>query len=138
MFTSRQQQSFSRQAGISLTGLIFVLAVLGVAAVFAMKLVPTCMEYSAIKGAMQRAKEAGGTNREMQVAFDNNADMNNVTAIRGADLVITRDNGTPELSFAYEKRVPLMGNVSLVIDYEGTTDPSGAVAAKDAPAEGGQ
>lgn len=138
MFTSRQQQSFSRQAGISLTGLIFVLAVLGVAAVFAMKLIPTYTEYSAIKGAMQRAKEAGGTNREMQVAFDKNADMNNVTAIRGADLVITRDNGTPELSFAYEKRVSLMGNVSLVIDYAGTTDPSGEVAAKDAPAEGGQ
>jgi len=139
MFTSRslqQAQSFSRQAGISLTGLIFVLAVLGVAAVFAMKLVPTYMEYSAIKGAMQRAKEAGGTNREMQVAFDKNADMNNATAIRGADLVITRDNGEPQLSFAYEKRVSLMGNVSLVIDYEGTTDPSGAVAAKDAPADG--
>ena len=126
----RQQLSFSRQAGISLTGLIFVLAVLGVAAVFALKLIPTYTEYSAIKSAMARAKEAGGTNREMQVAFDKNADINNVTAIRGSDLVITRDNGTPELSFAYEKRVPLMGNVSLVIDYAGTTDPSGAVAAQ--------
>jgi len=124
------QQSLARQAGISLTGLIFVLAVLGVAAVFALKLIPTYTEYSAIKSAMARAKEAGGTNREMQVAFDKNADINNVTAIRGSDLVITRDNGTPELSFAYEKRVPLMGNVSLVIDYAGTTDPSGAVAAQ--------
>ncbi len=123
------QQSLARQAGISLTGLIFVLAVLGVAAVFAMKLIPTYTEYSAIKGAMARAKEAGGTNREMEVAFDKTADINNVTAIKGSDLVITRDSGTPEISFAYEKRVPLMGNVSLVIDYAGTTDPSGAVAA---------
>lgn len=137
MFNSRQPQAFSRQAGISLTGLILVLAVLGVAAVFAMKLIPTYTEYSAIKDAMKRAKETGGTNREMQVAFDKNADINNVTAIRGSDLVITRDNGEPQLSFAYEKRVQLMGNVSLVIDYAGTTDPSGEVAAKDA-AEGGQ
>ena len=135
-----QQPSFARQAGISLTGLIFVLAVLGVAAVFAMKLVPTYMEYSAIKGAMQRAKETGGTNREMQVAFDKNADMNNVTAISGRDLTITREEGGVEVSFAYEKRVPLVGNVSLVIDYAGTTDPSGVVAAKetDGPATAAQ
>jgi len=130
----RQQLSFSRQAGISLTGLIFVLAVLGVAAVFAMKLVPTYTEYSAIKGAIVRAKEAGGTNREMQVAFDKNAGINDVSAISGSDLVITRDNGEPQISFAYEKRVPLMGNVTLLIDYAGTTDPRGEVAAKDAAA----
>lgn len=131
----RRLHSPGREAGISLTGLIFVLAVLGVAAVFAMKLVPTYTEYSAIKDAIARAKEAGGTVREMQVAFDKNAGINNVTAIDGSDLVITRDNGTPEISFAYEKRVPLMGNVSLVIDYAGTTDPSGAVAAKELGAD---
>ncbi len=131
----RRLYSPGREAGISLTGLIFVLAVLGVAAVFAMKLVPTYTEYSAIKDAIARAKEAGGTVREMQVAFDKNAGINNVTAIDGSDLVITRDNGTPEISFAYEKRVPLMGNVSLVIDYAGTTDPSGAVAAKELAAD---
>lgn len=131
----RRLHSPGREAGISLTGLIFVLAVLGVAAVFAMKLVPTYTEYSAIKDAIARVKEAGGTVREMQVAFDKNAGINNVTAIDGSDLVITRDNGTPEISFAYEKRVPLMGNVSLVIDYAGTTDPSGAVAAKELAAD---
>ncbi|MGI4717371.1 MAG: DUF4845 domain-containing protein [Janthinobacterium lividum] len=131
----RQLHSPGREAGISLTGLIFVLAVLGVAAVFAMKLIPTYTEYSAIKDAIVRAKETGGTVREMQVAFDKNAGINNVTAIDGRDLVITRDSGTPEISFAYEKRVPLMGNVSLVIDYAGTTDPSGAVAAKELAAD---
>jgi hypothetical protein len=35
-----------------------------------------------------------------------------------------------EVSFAYEKRIPLAGNVSLLIDFAGTTDPSGVVAAK--------
>jgi hypothetical protein len=128
----RHKQVKTFQAGISLTGLILVLAVLGVVAVFALKLLPTYFEYSAVKDAIVRAKEAGGTPREMQVAFDKNADMNNVTAINGRDLTITREDGGVEVSFAYEKRVPLMGNVSLVIDYAGTTDPSGVVAAKEA------
>ncbi|MFC0250392.1 DUF4845 domain-containing protein [Massilia consociata] len=132
----RQQQThaqpaFGRQAGVSLTGLILVLAVLGVAAVFALKLVPTYTEYSAIKDAIVRAKEAGGTPREMQVAFDKNAGINNVTAVRGRDLTFTREDGEVQISFAYEKRVPLVGNVSLLIDYAGTTDPSGVVAAQD-------
>ncbi|SFD43660.1 DUF4845 domain-containing protein [Massilia yuzhufengensis] len=132
----RQKQSFTREAGVSLTGLILVLAVLGVAAVFALKLLPTYTEYSAIKDAIVRAKETGGTVREMQVAFDKNAGMNNVTAIKGRDLTITRDDGEVQVSFAYEKRVPLAANVSLVIDYAGTTDPSGVVAASaDAPTQ---
>lgn len=122
------------QAGISLTGLIFVLVVLGVAAVFAIKLVPAYTEYSAVKDAIVRAKEAGGTPREIQVAFDKNAGMNNVTAIRGSDLAITREDGEVQVSFAYEKRVPLVGNVSLVIDYAGTTDPNGVAAASAADA----
>ena len=122
----RQKQSFTREAGVSLTGLIFVLAVLGVAVVFALKLVPTYLEYSAVKDAMARAKEAGGTPREMQVAFDKSAGVNDVTAIRGRDVVITRDGGDTQISFAYEKRVPLMGNVSLVIDYAGSTEPGAA------------
>ena len=117
-----------RQSGVSLTGLILVLAVLGMAAVLALKLVPAYTEYSAIKDAIVRAKEAGGTPREMQVAFDKNAGINSVTAIRGRDLTITRDGGEAQISFAYEKRVPLMGNVSLVIDYAGSTDPGGADA----------
>ncbi|MCC2958301.1 DUF4845 domain-containing protein [Massilia sp. IC2-477] len=129
-----QKQILVRQSGISLTGLILVLAVLGVAAVFALKLIPTYTEYSAIKDAIVRAKEAGGTPREIQVAFDKTAGINDVTAVRGRDLTITRDDGEVQVSFAYEKRVPLMGNVSLVIDYAGTTDPSGVVAAKEADA----
>jgi len=130
----RSSLTLGRQAGISLTGLIFVLAVLGVVAVFAMKLIPTYTEYSAIKDAIVHAKQTGGTVREMQVAFDKHAGINNVTAIAGRDLAITRENGVPEISFAYEKRVQLMGKVSLVIDYSGTTDPSGEVAAEDVAA----
>ena len=129
-----RHQAPSKQAGVSLTGLILVLAVIGVIAVFALKLLPTWFEYSAIKEAIQRAKEAGGTPREMQVAFEKNAGINDVTTIGARDLVITRDSGEPQISFAYEKRVPLVGNVSLIIDYAGTTDPRGEVAAKIDPA----
>lgn len=127
-----KQYFINAERGISLSGLIFVLAVLGVAAVFALKLVPTYMEYRTIQDAIVKAKAAGGSVAEMQRTFDKNAEINNVSAISGHDLVITKDGGEPEISFAYEKRVPLAGNVSLVINYAGTTDKSGVVAAQAA------
>jgi type II secretory pathway pseudopilin PulG len=119
-----------REAGISLTGLIVVLAVLGFLAVLAMKVFPAWVEYRSIKNGIVAAKAAGNGSREIQQAFARNAEVNNITAITPKDLVITRDNGQTEVSFAYEKRIALAGNVSLLIDFTGTTDPSGEVAAR--------
>jgi hypothetical protein len=134
MHRNKHAVSIGAQRGVSLTVLILVLAVLGVAAVFAMKMIPAYLEFNAAKAAAAAAKEAGGTPREMQAAFNRHAGINDVSAISGRDLVITRENGQPEVSFAYEKRIPLAGNVSLVIDFANTTDPSGVVAEQPAPA----
>ena len=121
-----------RQRGISLVGLIVVLAIMGFAAIVAMKTVPAFAEYSAAKDAINLAKAAGGSPREMQVSFDKNADVNDIDAIAGRDLVISKDTGETEISFEYEKRIPLFANVSLLFDFAGTTDKSGAAARKPA------
>jgi type II secretory pathway pseudopilin PulG len=119
-----------REAGVSLSGLIVVLVVLGAIALVAMKVFPAWAEYRAIKNAIVQAKAAGPGTREVQQAFDRNAEINNITSINAKDLMISRDNGQADVSFAYEKRIPLAGNVSLLLDFDGTTDPSGEVAAK--------
>jgi hypothetical protein len=115
-----QQQVMANQGGVSLSGLIVVLSY---------------AEYRSIKAGIAKAKASGGTVAEMRSSFDKNADINNVTSIRSRDLVFSRDGGDTDISFAYEKRIALAGNVSLVIDYTGTTDSSGQVAAKTASAE---
>lgn len=118
------------QRGVSLSGLIFIMAILGVIAVFAMKVFPTFLEYRSIKGGIAAAKAAGGSIREMQQSFDKNADINMVDAITGKDLIFTKDTGETEISFAYEKRIALAGKVSMLIDYDGTTAKNGVVAPK--------
>jgi Tfp pilus assembly protein PilE len=97
----------SKQHGVTLTGLIVALAVIGLVLVFAMRMIPAYIEYNAIKTAIVKTKAEGGTVRAMQAAFDRNTSINDVEAIRGADLVFTRDDGDLEISFAYEKRLPL-------------------------------
>ncbi|TFW33323.1 DUF4845 domain-containing protein [Massilia horti] len=129
---SGQQIRFDRQRGISLSGLVAALVVIGFVAVFALKLVPAYAEFSAAKDAIARAKAAGGSVGEMRSVFSKNADVNNISSVTARDLVFSRDGGDTEISFSYEKRIPLAGNVSLLIDYAATTDKSGVVAAQSA------
>ena len=117
MHTSKQ-----RQQGISLVGLIVLLAVGGFIAVLALKIVPTYTEYRAIQNAIVSAKAGGGTVLQMQKAFDASATVGYINAINGKDLIISRgENGETEISFAYEKKIPLIGPASLLLEYEGST-----------------
>jgi Tfp pilus assembly protein FimT len=118
------------ERGISLSGLIFVLAILGVVLVFAMRVFPTFLEYRASKDAIASAKATGGTVVEMQQTFIKNAGINRIESIGAKDLVFTKDNGETDISFAYQKTIPVAGNVSLLIDYAGTTAKNGVVAPK--------
>ncbi|MFS2003440.1 DUF4845 domain-containing protein [Duganella sp. CT11-25] len=124
------QAGLKRQQGISVVGLIFVLAVLGFIGVLGLKIVPTYTEYRAIQNAIVTAKAAGGSVVEMQKSFDANAIAAYITSISGRDLIIAKENGETEISFAYEKKIPLVGPASLLLEYEGTTAKDGVKPAK--------
>jgi len=121
--------TLGKQQGISLTSVILVLIVVGLVAVVGIKVFPSWLEFRSIKDGIVRVKAEGGTVAEMQRAFDKFADINSVESVKGRDLIISKDGGEPEISFAYQKRIVLTEKASLVIDYDGTTDPSGVVAA---------
>ncbi|RJG05803.1 DUF4845 domain-containing protein [Noviherbaspirillum cavernae] len=111
-----------RQRGVSLSGFIFVIVIVAIATVIGMKIVPTVVEYSAIKKAIVSAKNAGTTVREIQLAFDKQSAAGYIDSIAGKDLEITRNaDGGLDVSVAYEKKIALFGPVSLVIDYVATT-----------------
>lgn len=126
----RRVLSKNSQAGVSLSGLIFVLVILGVVAAFGLKLVPTVMEYSSAKKAIIYAKGAGQTAAEIRSSFDKQAEINDIRSISGKDLEISRNGEAWDVAFAYEKRVPLTGPVSLVIDYAASTAANGKAGAK--------
>src|SRR5690606_30903226 len=111
-----------RQRGLSLFGLLIAAALIITVAIVAMRVVPSALEFMAIRGAVEKIVTSGATTpRDLQQAFDRFAAVDDITAIRGSDLIIEKlDTGTV-VSFAYEKRVPLMGPVSLLIDYHGSS-----------------
>jgi hypothetical protein len=125
-----QQVSLKAQRGVSLTGLIVVMAIIIAVAMLGLKVIPGMLEYKSIKDAIVAAKATKGTPAEMRLAFNKTADINAVTTITGQDLIFDKVNGETEVAFDYEQRIELFKNVALVIHYAGTTDKSGVVPAR--------
>lgn len=110
------------QRGISLVSFIFLLGIAAVIGVLGLKTVPTVVEYFSIKKAMVQAKQRGSDPAEIRRSFDQQASVGYITSLSGKDLRIQQSDTGYEVSFAYEKVIPLMGPASLLLEYEGTTD----------------
>ncbi len=116
----RPHQSLNQhQRGVGFLNFIVLIIVVCAVAVIGMKVFPTFVEYRAIMGAVKKAQAGGGGVVEIQKAFDRSAAIDNIDAITGKELDITRVNDEVVVSFAYTKKIPLVEPVSLVIDYKG-------------------
>ena len=109
------------QRGLSIIGLIFIgLIVVGLLAI-GFRAVPAVVEYIAIERALQKIKNEGKTVGEIRAAFDRHATIDDITSINAKDLDITKEGDQIVISYAYQKKIPIVDNVSLVIDFAGTT-----------------
>ena len=111
-----KRSSKGRQAGISFFGLIFVMAVLAVAAVLAAQVVPSALEFQATVKAVERAKDAG-TPPQVRVDFDKAATIDDIKSIRGRDLEITTVDSRNVVKFAYDKQIHMFGPAYLLLKY---------------------
>jgi hypothetical protein len=97
-----------------LIGIVFV-------AIIGMKLVPAYIEYFTIKKAVVAITQSGelrnATVADVRKAFDSRAAIDDITAVRAADLEVTKDGNGIVVGFAYEKRIPLFSNISVLIDF---------------------
>jgi Domain of unknown function (DUF4845) len=122
--------SLRRQYGISLIGLMLTLGILILIAMLGMKITPTVIEFMSIKKAIVTAQKSGTTAREIQTSFDKQAEIGYFDAVAGKDLSIVRNGEIMDVSFAYSKKIPLVGPASLLLEYTGTTAKNGVVTKK--------
>jgi len=111
-----------KQQGLSMIGFLLVAVVLVIGAVGGMKIGPAYAEYFSAKKAVMAVLGSGdsrsATVAELRKSFDRRAGIDNVTIISGADLEITKEGGGEVvITFAYPKKVPLVGNLSLLIEF---------------------
>ncbi len=122
---NKHYKNSNKQRGLSLIGLMILLAIAGFIGLLGLKVLPTFTEYRAILNAIKEAKANSTTVRDAQMSFDKNASASYIESISSKDLIIGREDGGLEISFAYDKKIPLFGPASLLIEYAGTTAKAG-------------
>ena len=130
MHRARPMQT--QQRGLTMIGFLFIAVVLVVMAMLAMKLVPAYIEFFSVKKVMatmgQEADLRSKSNAEIRSDFAKRASVSYVTVVKPEDITIDRRGGVPVISADYEFRTQLIGNVSLVVDFSASSDPSAAPA----------
>jgi len=108
------------QLGISFVGLLFVVGVLACLGVLGAQAFPTVVEYQATLKAAQKAS-TGNTVAEVKTIFDKAAQIDDIKAITGKDLVISKVNDKVVVAFAYNKEIHMFGPAYLLLKYQGTS-----------------
>ena len=119
----QSHNKYNKQRGVTLGGLFIGLILFIFLALLGMKLIPAYMEYGTAKNAIQAiAREKNSaTPAEIRRAFDARAAIDDITAVKAADLEITKEGGEVVIVFGYRKEVPLFMNVGVYMDFAATS-----------------
>ncbi len=113
-----QNNQIRRQRGITFIGVLIIAAIVSFVLITSAKIVPSLLEYQAIVKAVEKAKDEQ-TVGAIERSFTAAAAIDNITSITAKDLLITKENDQVKVAFAYDKEIPLLGPVSLLIHYSG-------------------
>ena len=115
---------YRRQRGLSITTLLLVAVVIVFGAIGFMKIGPAYKEYFEVKRAVSATVQENrtGTVADVRKGFDRRAIIDSIEVIRGDDLEVSKEGGEVVVSFSYSKKVGLFGNVSLLIEFAGTSN----------------
>lgn len=115
-----------KQQGFTLSKLLMISVVVGIVALLGMKLTPEYIEYFKIKANVNAiAQEANGnpnaTVADVRRAFERRADIDHIKGFTSAELDISKDGGKIVVAFEYERKVHLIKNISVLIDFAGSS-----------------
>ncbi len=110
-----------KQRGIGFFGFIMIAAGLIFAAILGMKLVPPYVHNAQIVQIFQTisgdpAMQTGSV-KDIRESYSKRAGINYITELAAEDIEISKDSGVLTLSATYQVKIPVAGNVSLVIDF---------------------
>ena len=116
-----------QQRGASMIGMAFIIGIILLALVVAMKVVPAFTEFMSIKNILTNMSQGGALNgqsrSEIVSTFDKRASIDDVHSVKGQDLNIsTSEAGATVVSVDYQVVRPVMGNVSALIEFSASSN----------------
>jgi hypothetical protein len=112
-----------RQRGLSIVGFIFVAAMAMLAVMIGFRMVPAYIEWYTVKKVMAdtlRTSKEGFTLYQFRRDFDLKASADYIDSVRGADIEVTKDGNQLVATASWQRVLHLVGNVSLLLDFEAT------------------
>lgn len=111
----------NRQTGLGFGNFIMGAFVLIFVALLGLKIVPAYIHSGQISQIF-REIAADPAMRDVPIAavemsYRKRANINDITDLKVEDIEITREGGILKLSASYEVRIPLVGNVSLILAF---------------------
>ena len=121
MKQGKTSQPRGSQRGVTLFGLLFWAIVLGFVGYVLVRTLPTVNEYMTIQRAVEKVAAAQpATVNEARIAFDRQKEIEySIVSVTGKDLQITKENDKVVIAYAYNKEVPIVGPVYILLKYEG-------------------
>jgi len=116
-----------RQRGLSLSGLIVTLAILGFVGIMAAKLLPSYVEYWNVRKMFAQMEKNGSLNSpppHIRYEFDKLNAISDVRSIGSKDLEIANQGGQTVVSADWSVKVPLVANISACVDFSASTGES--------------
>ena len=112
------------QKGVSLSGLLLWGIVCAMIALLVIKVAPSAIEYyktqKAIKTVATNAAP-GATVPDLRKAYGKYVEVEHLSDVRPEDLDIAKEGNQIVISFAYDKKIPLFGPASLLLEYQASS-----------------
>ena len=111
-----------RQRGFSKLGLVFMLVVLVSGLTFALKVLPVYIDHNFVKGVAESLLESGRANSmtqaEVREEIAASMRVNNVRDFDLDNISTSRANGASIISITYERRIPLVANIDIILSFD--------------------
>lgn len=116
----------NRQRGVGVVGMILIAAAVIFVAVLGMKLVPPYIRNAQINQIFRTIvgdpSMQNATIREIKESFNKRANIEYITDMTGDDIEISKEGNSISLNASYEVKVPVVGNVSLLLEFNPSSD----------------
>lgn len=116
------------QQGLTFLSVMFVGMVVVFGAILAMKLIPPYLEHMSVQKIIKTMAQDPGLSgmsvQEARNSFSRRAAIDYITVIDAKDLDIVKDHGETIVSVNYSVTVPIVGNLSALMEFEASTQGS--------------
>ena len=112
-----------RQRGMTMLGILVIIAVVGAWLYAGIRLAPKYLEYMRVASTLEKVRDEfssnpGTTEFMLRKSVERYFDIDMVEIITSNDIEINKEGGSFTMRAAYEDTVPLAGNVSFLVEFD--------------------